>query len=70
MSNFVKTVSDFFLQEKGINVADMDYMEMPVEREKYNFSNVVGNVSLTEGRFITKSEADALIDEFLSMPIP
>ena len=70
MTKFVDAVNDFFLQEKGINIDTVDYREMPVEKEKYNFSKVIGNVNLSAKRFKTKSEADVIVDKFLSMPLP
>jgi len=70
MENFVSAVKNLFFKEKGIDVANVDYMEMPSEKERYNLSKVIGNANLTKGRYKTKSEADAIIDEFLSMPLP
>jgi len=70
MSNFARTVSDFFLKERGIDIATVGYMEMPNKREKYNLSKTIGNVNLTEGRYKIKSEADIIIANFLSMPLP
>jgi hypothetical protein len=70
MSSFVNAVSNFFLQEKGISISSVGYMEMPKEREKYNLSKTIGNVNLTEGRFKTESEANSVINQFLFMPLP
>jgi hypothetical protein len=70
MQNFVSAVSDFFLKEKGISVANVNYMAMPEEKERYNLSKTIGNVNLTEGRYKIKSEADAIVTDFLSMSLP
>ena len=70
MSNFVSAVSDFFLKEKGISVTNVSYMEMPSEKKGYNFSKTIGNVNLTEERYKVKSEADIIVADFLSMPLP
>jgi len=70
MRSFTNTVSNFFLQEKGVHVEDVKYMDMPKEREKYNLLKVIGNVNLTENRFKTKSEADAIVENFLSISLP
>jgi len=70
MTDFVSAVSDFFLKEKNICVSNLDYMEMPDKREKYNLSKIIGNVNLTEGRYKIKSEADTIVANFLSMPLP
>ncbi|CDN31643.1 hypothetical protein BN938_1556 [Mucinivorans hirudinis] len=43
---------------------------MPVEREKYDLRLVRGNVNLAQGRFITKAEADAIVEKFIQMEIP
>ena len=70
MENFVNTVNDFLLKEKGVCLSNLDYMEMPDKREKYNLSKVIGNVNLSEGRFKIKSEVDVIVDDFLSMSLP
>ena len=70
MGNFVSAVNEFFLKEKGICVHDVAFMEMPNEKEKYNLSKVIGNANLTVGRFKIKSEADVIVDNFLSMSLP
>jgi hypothetical protein len=70
MADFVSAVNDFFLKEKGICVNDVAFMEMPNEKEKYNLSKVIGNVNLCADRFKIKSEANAVIDKFLSMSLP
>jgi hypothetical protein len=70
MSNFTTTVNAFFLKEKGINVATLGYMEMPDKKEKYNLSKTIGNVNLTEGRYKIKSEADIIVEDFLSVLLP
>jgi len=70
MQNFASAVSDFFLREKGINIANVDYMEMPIERKKYNLSKTIGNGNLTEKRYTIKSEVDPIVVDFLSIPLP
>ena len=70
MAKFETIVSDFFLKEKGVNVSNLAYMKMPNEKEKYNLDKIIGNVNFTEHRFIIKSEADAIVADFLSMPLP
>lgn len=70
MSNFVNAVRDFFLKEKGISVFNIDYMDTPDEKERYNLSKTIGNVNLTEGRYKIQSEADMIVSKFLSMPLP
>jgi hypothetical protein len=70
MTDFSSAVSTFLLQEKGINVRDSVYMEMPNEKERYNLSKTIGNVNLTERRYKTKSEADTIVSNFLSMSLP
>ena len=69
MTNYVNEVDAFLFQEKGVHVSDLAFMEMPIERERYSLSRVIGNVNLTEGRFMTKAEADVIIDNFLKMSL-
>jgi len=70
MTDFASAVNDFFFKEKGVNTYGMAYMEMPIKKENYNLSRIIGNVNLTEKRFIIKSEADDIITNFISMPLP
>jgi len=71
MQKFVSEVNNFFLKEKGIGIADIDYnMEMPQEKEKYNLFGVIGNGNLTAGRYKIKPEADRIVTNFLSMSLP
>jgi len=70
MTNFVSDVDAFLFQEKGVHIMNLAYMEMPKDRERYNLSKTEGNVNLIAGRFKTPAEADAIIDEFLSMTLP
>ena len=70
MTEFVKAVNDFFLEKKGVRASDLAYMEMPDEKEKYNLLRTIGNVNLIAGRFKIQSEADAIVDDFLSKPLP
>ena len=69
MEKFVDQVRKLF-REREIDVDTLDYMEMPKERERYDTRRSTGNPSLSEGRFIIPSEADALTDKFLSMALP
>ena len=43
---------------------------MPESRENYNLDKIIGNVNLVEGRFMIKSEANKIIDEFLMTRLP
>ena len=70
MKDFVSAVSAFFLKEKNICAGNLTYMEMPDDKGKYNLSKIIGNVNLTEGRYKVESEANAIITNFLSMPLP
>jgi len=70
MTDFANAVSDFLLKEKGVCAGSLAYMEMPNKKEKYNLSKIIGNVNLTERRFKIKTETDAIIANFLSMPLP
>lgn len=70
MANFINRVKELFFREKGVDINSVDYMDMPDKRESYDLSKTIGNVNLTEGRFRIKSEADIIIDEFLSIPLP
>jgi CYTH domain-containing protein len=69
MTDFVSEVDAFIFQEKGVHVSDLDFMEMPKEKERYNLSKVIGNANLTEGRFKTIAEAEAIIGKFLSISL-
>jgi len=70
MKDFVNTVSDFFLNEKNINIKNLAYKELPTKKEKYNLSKIIGNANLTEGRFKIKSEVDSIITNFISLRLP
>ncbi len=70
MSDFKIRAKALFENKEKRNIDSVEYMDMPMEREKYNLSRVIGNVNLAEGRFRTKSEADVIIDRFLAMPLP
>jgi len=70
MKSFVNDADAFLYNEKGVRVINLDYMEMPKEREKYNLSKTAGSINLIAGRFKTKADADAIIDEFLSTTLP
>ena len=70
MKDFITKVKELFLREKGIDIDSVDYMAMPERRENYEIAKTIGNVNLTEGRFLIKSEANVIVDEFLSIPLP
>lgn len=70
MESFKERVKAFFLREKGLDIDNVEYMEMPDSKENYNLAKVIGNVNLAEGRFIIKSEAEAVIRQFLDTPLP
>ena len=68
MSKFSIAVCDF-LSSRGVDIANVGFMEMPEKRERYNLSRLRGNVSLIEGNFIIKSEADKIVEDFLMMSL-
>lgn len=70
MSNFSELVRALFYREKGIDIDTVEYGAMPESREDYILEKTIGNVNLTEGRFMTKKEADSIVDRFLSIPMP
>ena len=45
-------------------------MDLPESKEDYNLDKTIGNINLLEGRFMTKSEADKIVDYFLNMTLP
>jgi len=69
-TNFTSAIKDFFLKEKDVCIDELAYMKMPDEKEKYNLSNIRGSMNIVEGRYKIKSEADAIVDDFLSMSLP
>jgi hypothetical protein len=70
MIDFVNAVSNLLSQEKGVCYRELSYMEMPTEKEKYNLSKIIGNVNLIEGRYKIETEAENVIDNFLSLSLP
>jgi len=58
--NFVSKDNAFSYKEKGIQVMDLAYMEMPKEREKYNLSKISGSIGLIARRFKTKALSNNL----------
>lgn len=70
MDNFSENIRKIFLERKGIDIDKVEYMDMPKSRENYNSNKIIGNVNLVEGRFIIKSEADKIINHFLTMTLP
>lgn len=70
MSNFSKKIRKVFLERKGVDIDKVDFIDMPESRENYNLDKIIGNVNLVEGRFMIKSEANKIIDEFLITRLP
>ncbi len=70
MDNFSENIRKIFLERKGIDIDKVEYMDMPKSKENYNSNKIIGNVNLVEGRFIIKSEADKIINHFLTMTLP
>lgn len=70
MKSFKEKVKALFLKEKALDIENVEYMDMPESKEDYNLAKVIGNVNLAEGRFRIKSEADAIVNNFLNMPLP
>lgn len=70
MKSFKDKVSALFLKEKALDIENVEYMDMPESKADYNLAKVIGNVNLAEGRFRVKSEADAIVNNFLNMPLP
>lgn len=70
MKSFKEKVKALFLEEKAHDIENVEYMDMPESKADYNLAKVIGNVNLAEGRFRIKSEADAIVNNFLNMPLP
>ncbi|MBR4156806.1 MAG: hypothetical protein IKU01_08975 [Bacteroidales bacterium] len=70
MSNFSKKIRKVFFERKGVDIDKVDFIDMPESRENYNLDKIIGNVNLVEGRFMIKSEANKIIDEFLMTRLP
>ena len=70
MNEFTKSIRKIFLERKGKDIDNVEYMDMPATRENYNIDKIIGNVNLVEGRFMIKSEADEIINKFLTMTLP
>ena len=70
MKSFKEKVKALFLEEKALDIENVEYMDMPESKADYNLAKVIGNVNLAEGRFRIKSEADAIVNNFLNMPLP
>lgn len=70
MKSFKERVKALFLKEKALDIENVEYMDMPESRSDYNLAKVIGNVNLAEGRFRIQSEADAIVNNFLNMPLP
>lgn len=70
MKSFKEKVRALFFKEKGLDINNVKYMDMPKAKKDYVLTKVIGNVNLAEGRFRIKSVADAIINRFLSAPLP
>lgn len=70
MTNFTDRIKELFFKEKGVDIDNIDYLDAPERKEDYDLSKTIGNVNLTERRFKIKSEADIIINEFLTIPLP
>jgi hypothetical protein len=70
MTKFIDKVKELFFKGKGVDIEDLDYVEMPKSKDNYDVSKAIGNVNLIEGRFRIKSEAIVVIDKFLVTPLP
>ncbi len=70
MSGFKEKAKALFLREKGLNIENVEYMDMPESKDDYVLTKVIGNVNLTEGRFRIKSEADAIVNYFFFFFLP
>ena len=68
IDNKFVNVSDALLREKtGKGIKDLNFMETPDDKGKFNFSKFDGSANLTA---ITKSEVNVISDKFLSMVLP
>jgi len=70
MKSFKEKVRALFLKEKGLDIGHVEFMAMPKSRKQYNLDKIIGNVNLAEGRYRIKSEADAIVERFLTTPLP
>jgi len=70
MNDFSRNIRTIFLEKKGIDIDEIDYMDMPESRDNYNLDKIIGNINLVEGRFMIKSEADEIINKFLTISLP
>jgi len=56
---FSEMVKDFCFKEKGIDIDEIDYHDIPKHREQYNFSGVNPN------QWRTPAEVDIIVKEYL-----
>ena len=70
MEQFADRVKNLLLEVKGVDISTLDYMEMPLGKNKYNLLKTTGNVNLIAGKFKTKQDADIIINNFLNMQLP
>ena len=61
--SFIKAVDRLLIEKTGKRACELDYMELPDERERYN-------TRFTDGNIKTKKQADELIDKFLNSKLP
>ncbi len=70
MKKFSDRIRQTFYDLKGVDIDSVEYMDLPESKEDYNIDKTIGNINLLEGRFMTKSEADKIVDYFLNMTLP
>ena len=70
MNDFSERIRKILFEKKVLDIDNVDYIEMPATRENYNLDKIIGNVNLVEGRFMIKSEADKIINKFLTTRLP
>lgn len=70
MNDFSRNIKAIFLEKKGFDMDEIDYIDMPKSKDNYNLDKIIGNINLVEGRFMIKSEADEIINEFLTISLP
>lgn len=70
MPSFIERVRMLFFEMTGLDICNVEYMEMPKSKMNYNLDKVIGNVNLADRRFRIKSEADVIVKQFLHTPLP
>jgi hypothetical protein len=54
----------------GEKADTLEYMPLPMEREKYYYGDVVGSVPMYNGLFITPAEATELAERAAKVKLP